>query len=96
MLIGLFGFYSKWIPWYEDKIGPWRKILKQKPSVDTSQEEEAKKMEDLWGPAKDSLLHIMKDAILEGPVLKRPNWDLPFVLKTDWSSLAKGATLCQD
>ena len=37
----------------------------------------------------------MKDSILSGPVLKRPNWDQPFYVKTDWSSFAKGGALCQ-
>ena len=32
---------------------------------------------------------------LHYPVLKRPNWNRPFCVKTDWSSLAKGAVLCQ-
>ena len=36
----------------------------------------------------------MKEAILSEPVLKRPNWDCPFYVKTDWSSLAKGGALC--
>ena len=40
MLIGLFGFYSKWIPWYEELIGPWQKVLKKKPPMDTKCKEE--------------------------------------------------------
>ena len=92
MLIGLFGFYPKWIPWYEDTIAP---VLKKKPPVDTSTEEEEKKMADLWGPKEDSILPMMKEAILSGPVLKNPNWNHPFYVKTDWSSQAKGGALCQ-
>ena len=53
-------------------------------------------MDNLWGPKEDSLMHIMKDSIVSGPVLKRPNWDIPFTLKTDWSSMAKGVALCQE
>ena len=95
MIIGLFGFYSKWLPHYEDMIAPWRAVLRKKPPVDTDPKEEAKMMTDLWQPAEDSLLHILKESILSGPVLKRPNWEKPFYVKTDWSCQAKGAALCQ-
>ena len=57
MLIGLFGFYYRWIPWYEDIIAPWRKVLKKKPPVDTDSETEKKMMAETmsisatWGMA---------------------------------------------
>jgi hypothetical protein len=95
MLIGLFGFYAKWIPWYEDLVVPWRAILKKKPPVDTSVEDEALKLKGLWNSTADALLTTMKDAILSRPVLKRPDWNRPFFVKTDWSSFAKGGALCQ-
>ena len=63
--------------------------------MDTPADQEAKKLTNLWTPLEDSLVHMMKDAVLSGPVLKRPNWDRPFYIKTDWSSFAKGAALCQ-
>ena len=50
---------------------------------------------ELWGPQEDSLIHVTKEVILLGPVLKRPTCDCPFYVKTDWSSLAKGCALCQ-
>ena len=31
MLIGMFGFYSQWLPNYEIRIEHWRAILKQQP-----------------------------------------------------------------
>jgi hypothetical protein len=95
MLIGLFGFYAKWIPWYEDIISPWRAVLKKKPPVDTDTEEEERMLTNLWTPKEDSLIHVLKKAILTGPVLKRPDWDRQFHVKTDWSSFAKGGALCQ-
>ena len=95
MLIGFFGFYSKWIPWCEEVIGPWRAVLKKKPPVDVDKQEEARLFANLWQPKEDSLLHVMKEAILSGPVLKRLDWDRPFWVKTDWSGHAKGGALCQ-
>jgi hypothetical protein len=49
MLIGLFGFYSKWIPWYEERIAHWRYILSKKSPVVASKQEEADKMEAQYG-----------------------------------------------
>jgi RNase H-like domain found in reverse transcriptase len=96
MLVGLFGFYSRWIPWFfENKIGPWQQILKMKPPVHTPVEEEAAKLEANWTPIASQLLEEMKEAIISGPVLKRPDWNRPFYVKTDWSSYAKGGALCQ-
>jgi hypothetical protein len=95
MLIGLFGFYSKWIPWFEDKVHPWRKILTKKPPVDVSKAEEAAKMDTLWTDNDSVIFEDFKESIISGPVLKRPNWDRPFYVKTDWSLLAKGGALCQ-
>ena len=49
LLIGLLGFYRNWIPLYETRIAPWRKILKKQPVTGTvSKEEEAKQMTKLW------------------------------------------------
>jgi hypothetical protein len=95
MLIGLFVWYHPWIPWFEDRVAPWRNILKKKPPVDTPKPEEAKLMESLWKPQHNALLEEFKLSILSGPVLKRPDWDRPFYVKTDWSSRAKGGVLCQ-
>jgi RNase H-like domain found in reverse transcriptase len=95
LLVGLFGFYSRWIPWFEDKIGPWRQILKLKPLVHTSVEEEAAKLEANWTLVAAQLLDEMKEAIISGPVLRRPDWNRTFYVKTDWSSYAKGGALCQ-
>jgi hypothetical protein len=95
MLVGLFGSYSRWIPWFEDKIGPWRQILKLKPPVHTAVEEEEAKLEENWTPVLAKLLEEMKEAIISGPVLKRPDWNRMFYVKRDWSSYAKGGLLCQ-
>jgi hypothetical protein len=37
----------------------------------------------------------LKQEILNGPVLKRPNWNRRFYLKTDWSKNAMGAVVLQ-
>ena len=110
LLIGLLGFYRNWIPLYETRIAPWRKILKKQPATGTmSKEEEATEMTKWWKKAdrkenphyeeseenNDKLLEILKQEILDGPVLKRPDPNRRFYLKTDWSCLAQGGVLLQ-
>jgi hypothetical protein len=75
MLIGLFGFYSKWIPCYEERIAHWRYVLSKKPPVIASKQEEADKMDTLWNRADSALLEELKAEIISGPVLKRPDWN---------------------
>ena len=48
-----------------------------------------------YGKTNDELLEALKKEILEGPVLKRPDPERRFYVKTDWSSTAQGAVLLQ-
>ena len=52
-------------------------------------------MAEQWKPTDDQLLQELKDAILSFPILRRPNTELRFYLKTDWSKNAMGAALLQ-
>merc|ERR1712008_455929 len=96
MLCGLFGYYYQWIPNLEVDIQRWRDMIKDraKPGTETSKDEK-KAVASLWEPQDDTTLHFLKEAILSGPVLKRPNSKRRFYLKTDWSSNAMGAVLLQ-
>ena len=110
LLIGLFGFYRNWIPLYETRIRPWRRIMKRRPGMgDLTKEEESQLLEKLWkandrskekeykecGDTNDELLESLKQEVLEGPVLKRPDSNRRFYLKTDWSAMAQAAVLLQ-
>jgi hypothetical protein len=96
MLLGLFGFYSKWIPWNEERIAHWRDVLSKKPSVIASKQEESDKMDTLWNRADSALLEELKTKIISGPVLKtRPDWNRRFYLKMDWSSKGMSSVLLQ-
>ncbi len=96
MLIGMLGFYQKWLPLYETRIIPWRDYQKAKPIAGSgSKPEEAKILQALWQDTDDQLMGALKSELLEGPVLKRPNWNRRFYLKTDWSKEAMAAVVLQ-
>jgi hypothetical protein len=96
MLIGFIGFYRKWIPNYEDRIGPWRKIMKHRPTPgELDKEAQAPLLRIHWKASNEALLQELKEEILKGPVLKRPDSNRRFYLKSDWSAHAQGAVLLQ-
>ena len=110
MLVGTIGFYRDWIPLYETRISPWRRILKLQPAPGTAtKEEEESLLTRLWNQnlreqgetgqeyklTNDEHLDALKKAILEGPILKRPNPNRRYYLKSDWSKWAQGAVLLQ-
>ena len=96
MLIGFIGFYRKWLPLYEARVDRWRTILKQAPSPgECTKDEEADKLQALWTSEDDELMQTLKQEILDGPVIKRPDPNRRFYLKTDWSCDAQGAVLLQ-
>jgi hypothetical protein len=95
MLIGCFGFYQEHLPLFEVKMDRWRQIQKLRPPKGTALEEDAKILKKEWKDEDDQLLEELKDAILSFPILRRPNPELRFYLKTDWSKNAMGAALLQ-
>ena len=96
MIIGMFGFYQQWLPLYEVRIQPWRSLQTQQPTKgELTVSEEEEQMKSLWKQEHTNLLEELKQKILEHVVLARPNYSMPFILKTDWSSHARGAVLCQ-
>jgi hypothetical protein len=96
MLVGMFGFYSKWIENYEIRIGWWRLIAKQRPKPGSvTVEEEIQRMKKLWTTNDDLLLAQLKEEVLNKPTLARPDYNRRFYLKTDWSNTAMAAVLCQ-
>ena len=99
MLIGVFGFYQKWLQNFELRIQPWRKLQGKQPKPGSlSFDEERQKFDAAWeadAEVYDALLDELKQDILSGPVLARPDPNHRFYLKTDWSRNGFGAVLCQ-
>jgi hypothetical protein len=92
MFIGLLGLYSKWLVLYEIRISRWRGYLRKRPIVKNEKEEEEKLLTSLWKDQDKQLFHALKQKILEGPILKRPDYDRRFY---DWSQAGMGGALCQ-
>lgn len=53
-------------------------------------------IEHLWGPNQTKSFNALKAALAAAPVLTFPDWSKPFVVLSDCSDYAKGATLAQE
>ena len=81
-LIGLFGFYSKFIPRYSDYMRPIHKLLKIQSLGE-------------WTAECQKSLDLLKEALANAPVLAFPDFAKPFKLYCDASSEAMGSVLAQ-
>jgi hypothetical protein len=94
--VGMFSFYSRWLPNYEIRIKHWRWILKQQPSPGSAPPaEEREVVAALWEPQDLNLLDQLKEEVITGLVLARPDYNRQFYLKTDWSTHGMAVVLCQ-
>jgi hypothetical protein len=76
MFIGILRFYSKWLVLYAIRIVPrGRKYMKQRPIMQNDKEAEAKLLTSLWKSSDDQLFSTLKSESLEGPILKRPDYN---------------------
>ena len=82
--LGMCGFYSKFISNYSELSAPMTDLLKGKGAESLCWTEDA-------GLSFDKL----KRALMKEPILKLPNMNLPFVLRTDGSNTGIGAVLLQ-
>ena len=94
-IIGFFGFYQEWIPYYEARVSKWRQYKKNAPPTNSSKELQAEHMRSCWTAADQELLQELGAEILKKPILKRPDFNRRFYLKTDWSKDYMGAALLQ-
>jgi hypothetical protein len=95
MLIGCFGFYQEHLPLYEVRIKRWRQTQKLRPPPGTAKDKERLILDSAWDEEDEKLLRDLKKSILSTPVLRRPDPNLRYYLKTDWSHHAMGAALLQ-
>jgi hypothetical protein len=94
--IGFLGFYQEFIPLYEVRIDPFRRLLKDAPPPGSlSKEEEASLLEQEWKDEHKKLFDALRSEASSSPMLARPSEEKRFCLRTDWSSLGRGAVLAQ-
>ena len=70
MIIGTFGFYQKWLEWYEVHIAPYRKLqVKAPPPGFLTKDEEHEIFAGFWLPEHQALFDELKAEIMTKPVL---------------------------
>lgn len=82
-LMGLMGFYHKFIQNYSHITAPITDLLKK-----------SKKFK--WTEEAEHALDELKSVLTSSPVLANPQYDRPFIVETDASQLAVGAALLQE
>lgn len=83
-LLGLAGFYQKFIPNYSEVTSPISDLLKKNRKKFT------------WTAEADDALTKLKTLLVTAPVLANPDFTRTFVIETDSSDLAIGAVLTQN
>ena len=86
--LGFVGFYARWIPNFELKALPLRKIIREHNYPD-------KLTTTMYGKLEKDTFEYLREAVLEYPILIRANPAKRFYLKTDFSALGMGYVLCQ-
>ena len=81
--LGMTGFYRMFVESYARIASPLTQLLKK----DTPYE---------WGSDQQSAFNVLRDRLINTPVLKYPDFAKPFYVCTDASSRAIGACLMQD
>ena len=82
--LGLVGYYRKFIPNFASIAVPLTDLTKK-----------MRKNVVEWTSEYERAFQTLKEAILKGPVLKMPDFSLPFYLQTDASEDGAGAALLQ-
>lgn len=82
-LLGLAGFYQKFINRYSEITTPISNLLRK----------DRRKFS--WTEEAEKALDTLKTALVSAPVLANPDFRLPFIIETDSSDLAIGAVLVQ-
>lgn len=83
--LGLSGYYRDFIPSYAEISAPLTELTKK-----------GEKNIVKWTDAHEKAFQAVKNKITHAPILRLPNFDKQFVLRTDASDTSLGAILMQD
>jgi hypothetical protein len=80
--LGLAGFYRRFVKNFAILASPLYELTKND-------------MPFIWGTEQEASFQCIKEKIVEWPVLRRPDFEKPFYVKTDACKTGFGAILCQ-
>jgi hypothetical protein len=80
--LGLVGYYRQYIGNFASIAAPLYALTK-------------KDAEFKFGDKEKEAFELLKGALVQEPILRRPSWDLPFIVQTDASINGLGAILSQ-
>lgn len=83
--LGLAGYYRDMIPHYAEKAQPLTELTRKK---------ERNKI--CWNPEREAAFETLKQALASGPIVKAPDPERRFVLRSDASDTCIGAILMQE
>uniref|UniRef100_A0A1B6EN58 RNA-directed DNA polymerase n=2 Tax=Cuerna arida TaxID=1464854 RepID=A0A1B6EN58_9HEMI len=81
--VGMVNFYRRFIPNVAELAAPLNALRKKGAKF-------------VWGEAQQTSFDLLKEAVMQPPVLAMPDFNQKFVLQTDASSLAIAAVLSQE
>ncbi len=83
--MGMVNFYRQFLPKLSEISAPLVNLIKKgQPNVVN------------WGEEQETAFQTLKNMLSQSPVLRLPNFELPFVLQTDASDEGISAVLCQE
>jgi hypothetical protein len=90
-VLGLIGYYCKFILNYSSVVEPLRKKKLAGPPYTWH------KVDGIvpWTDKEKEAFYKLRDVLNGSPILQHPNWEYPFELHTDASHHGLGAVLCQ-
>ena len=82
VFLGLTGYYRMFIPGYANIVKPLTELLRKEVRFE-------------WLPVHQQAFDDLISKLASYPILRQPNFDLPFILHTDASTYAIGVILAQ-
>jgi hypothetical protein len=82
--LGLAGYYRKFIPNFADIAAPLTDLTKKGSPMNVD-----------WKQEHERAFKVLRDLLTSAPILRLPNLQLPFILRTDASDVGVGAMLLQ-
>lgn len=83
--LGVVGFYWRFIPNFSAVAAPPSDLTKK-----------VKPNQVIWEESQERAFNTLEERLVGPPILKLPEFDVPFILRTDASDLGLGAILLQE